>query len=226
MLNHLKQGKTLKMIWGRHFLGWRQGDNKCFSLCAGLVPCSPHLLWCLGSLILSVPATWSSRCFWTHQVNFILRSLQWLFPLPRNVRDLLLISTFAEMTISQPGLSQPPHLSLKCTLPMHVSALRHYTAQRHKYFYIHLQLCNERSGFAKFDHVFLTPGIASDLMRNYYSLDLLTHETLEKSADWNVILGIIQNWQIWKTVYLSSLITVYGSLAVAGIKLLMRNSSC
>ena len=67
--------------------------------------------------------------------------------------------------------------------PMHVSALRHYTAQGHKYFYIHLQLCNERSGFAKFDHVFLTPGIASDLMRNYYSLDLLTHETLEKSAD-------------------------------------------
>ena len=112
--------RPLKMIWGRHFLGWRQGDKKCFSLCAGLVPCSPHLLWCLGSLILSAPATWSSRCFWTHQVNFILRSLQWLFPLPRNVRDLLLISTFAEMTISQPGLSQPPHLSLKCTLPMHL----------------------------------------------------------------------------------------------------------
>ena len=109
---------------------------------------------------------------------------------------------------------------------MHVSALRHYTAQRHKYFYIHLQLCNEQSGFPKFNHVFLTPGIASDLLRNYYSLALLTHKTLEKSADWKVILGIIQNWQIWKTVYLFSLITVYGGLTVAGIELLMRNSSC
>lgn len=55
-----------------------------------------------------------------------------------------------------------------------------------KYFCIHLQLCKERSGFTKLDHVLLTPGIAFDLIINYYSLDHNIIGSFDTKNSWEI----------------------------------------
>ena len=55
-----------------------------------------------------------------------------------------------------------------------------------KYFCIHSQLCKERSGFTKLDHVLLTPGIAFDLIINYYSLDHNIIGSFDTQNSWEI----------------------------------------
>lgn len=84
------------------------------------------------------------------------------------------------------------------------------------------------SGFTKFSHVLLIPDIASDFIRNYYSLDHNIIDSFATQDTWEICLlqcdlGNHPELANMKTVCLSSLITVCRGLTVTRIELLARH---